>query len=75
LQDLVERTKDEYMTLTAEQKDTLVKELEAVKATKAKGFHSSARTRINDVTTTLGVLENEVHFDNIDNNDPFTDML
>ncbi|KAF8345221.1 hypothetical protein F5887DRAFT_834432, partial [Amanita rubescens] len=60
LQDLVERTKDEYMTLTAEQKDTLVKELEAVKATKAKGFHSSARTRINDVTTTLGVLENEI---------------
>ncbi|KAF8347284.1 hypothetical protein F5887DRAFT_1072796 [Amanita rubescens] len=60
LQDLVERTKDEYMTLTAEQKDTLVKELEAVKATKAKGFHSSARTRVNDVTTTLGVLENEI---------------
>jgi hypothetical protein len=75
LQDLVKRSKDEYMTLSAEQKDTLVKELEAAKVTKAKGFRSSTRTRINDVTTTLGVLENEVRFDNVYNNNPFTDIL
>ncbi len=58
--DLVKCSKDKYMALTAEQKDKLAKELEAAKATKAKGFRCSARTRINDVTETLGVLENEV---------------
>lgn len=58
--DLVKHSKDEYMALTTEQKGKLVEELEAAKATKAKGFRSSARTRINDVTATLGVLENEV---------------
>jgi hypothetical protein len=64
------------VALTAEQKDKLVEELEVAKATKAKGFRSSARTRINDVTTTLGVLENEVHFDIVyNNNNLFTDIL
>ncbi|KAF8308460.1 hypothetical protein F5887DRAFT_1092559 [Amanita rubescens] len=53
LPDIVTRNKDEYATLTQEVKDDLVKGLEMAKTTKAKGFQPSARSRINDVTTTL----------------------
>ncbi|KAF8344861.1 hypothetical protein F5887DRAFT_841822, partial [Amanita rubescens] len=60
LPDIVTRNKDEYATLTQEVKDDLVKGLEMAKTTKAKGFQPSARSRINDVTTTLRVLENEI---------------
>ena len=60
LQDLVQNNKAEYAALKMEEKDKLVSELAKVKATRAKGFHTSARSRVNDVTSTVKVLENEV---------------
>ena len=46
--------------MNEEEKEELVSQLAKVKATKAKGFNSSARSRVNDVTSTVKVLENEV---------------
>lgn len=60
LLDLVQNTKEEYNTLTLAEKEELILEFEKVKATKAKGFRTSARSRVNDVTQTMSVLENEV---------------
>ena len=65
LQDLVKRKKEQYVELTKEEKDKLIEEPEMAKATQAKGFHPSARSRINDVTKTLHVLENEVWFTSV----------
>lgn len=63
LQDFVQNAelKVEYAGLTQEEKEALIAELEQVKATKAKGFRSSARSRVNDITKTMAVLENEVN--------------
>lgn len=55
------KLKVEYAALTEAEKGTLVAELEQVKAMKAKGFQSSARSRVNDITKTMAVLENEVN--------------
>jgi len=60
LQDLVKRNKDEYAALMKEEKEELVQKLEQAKATKTKGFHLLVKSHINDVTSTLHVLENEV---------------
>lgn len=60
LQDLVKRNKAEYAVLTKAEKEELVQKLEQDKATKTKGFCLSAKSRVNDVTSTLHVLENEV---------------
>ena len=57
----MQNTKQEYNALTLEEKTELVLEFEKVKATKAKGFRTSARSRVNDVTQTMSVLENEVN--------------
>lgn len=56
----MQNSKEEYAKLTKEEKEELVHELEKVKATKAKGYYSSARSRVNDVTQMVAVLENEV---------------
>ena len=63
LQDFVQnaKLKVEYVALTEEEKRVLIAELEQVKATKAKGFRPSARSRINDITKTMAILENEVN--------------
>ena len=65
LPDLVKRKKEQYAELTKEEKDKLIEELEKVKATQTKGYHPSARSRVNDVTKTLHVLENEVFFNSV----------
>ena len=62
LQDIVKNAKPDYEKLTKDEKLNLVAELEQVKATKAKGLHSSARSHINDITKTVAALENEVSF-------------
>lgn len=77
LQDLVHNHHDEYKLLTAQEQKVLIQEFEEFKATKAKGFRVSTRARVNDVTHTLGAVENEVAFlfplqrSKVDNN-PFS---
>lgn len=56
----MKNAKEEYAMLANEKKEELIRELEKVKVMKAKGFHSSAKSRINDATKTVAVLENEV---------------
>ena len=62
LQDLVHNYRDEYKRLTTQERNVLIQEFEAFKATKAKGFRISAKARVNDVTHTLSAVENEVAF-------------
>jgi len=50
----------EYKALTTEQKAELVKEFENHKASRACGLRISTKSRVNDVTKTLKVIENEV---------------
>jgi len=50
----------EYKKLTEEEKERLVAEMEQAKTTKAKGRRISARSKVNDVTQTIAVIENEV---------------
>lgn len=51
----------EKLKLTDEEKDRLVAEMEQAKTTKAKGRRISARSKVNDVTQTVAVIENEVN--------------
>ena len=62
LQDLVHNHHDEYKLLTTQEQKVLIQEFEEFKATKAKGFRVSTKARVNDVTHTLGAVENEVAF-------------
>ena len=62
LQDLVRNHRDEYEQLTAQERKDVIQEFEEVKATKAKAFRLSTKARVNDVTHTLGAVENEVLF-------------
>ncbi|KAG1727458.1 uncharacterized protein EDB91DRAFT_1061098 [Suillus paluster] len=52
--------KDEYNSLTEEEKANLVEEYKEYKATKTTGQHISTKSKINDVTNTLKIVENEV---------------
>ncbi|KAG6875862.1 hypothetical protein C0992_001988 [Termitomyces sp. T32_za158] len=61
LQHLVKDHHDEYNALTPEESRILLREFEAVKATKAKGRRISMKSKINDVTQTLTAVENELH--------------
>jgi hypothetical protein len=60
LPDLVQNTKQEYNELMPEEKEELIVEFGKVKVMKAKGFRSSVRSHINNVTQMMVVLENEV---------------
>ncbi|KAF8327672.1 hypothetical protein F5887DRAFT_827391, partial [Amanita rubescens] len=60
LPDLIKRKREQYAELTKEEREALIEQLEMAKATQAKGFQPSARSRVNDVTKTLRVLENEI---------------
>jgi hypothetical protein len=62
LQDLVHNHREEYKLLTTQEQKGLIQEFEEFKATKAKGFRVSTKARVNDVTHTLGAVENEVAF-------------
>jgi len=62
LQGLVYNHHDKYDQLTAQEWKDLIQEFEEVKATKAKAFQLSTKARVNDVTHTLGAVENEVLF-------------
>lgn len=61
LPSIVQENLDEYFTLTREEKDCLVKELEEHRTTMATGQRISTKSKINDVTSTIRTIENEVH--------------
>ncbi|KAI5987053.1 hypothetical protein EDD15DRAFT_2145848, partial [Pisolithus albus] len=58
---LVQEYRHEYQALSAEDKDTLVKEFEEHKHTKMTGYRVRARSRVNDITQTLSRIENELN--------------
>lgn len=61
LPSIVQENLDEYLKLTREEKDCLVKELEEHRTTMATGKRISTKSKINDVTSTIRTIENEVH--------------
>jgi len=61
LPSIVQENLDEYLTLTREEKDRLIKELEEYRTTRATGRRISTKSKINDATSTIRTIENEVH--------------
>ncbi|KAG1733401.1 uncharacterized protein EDB91DRAFT_1057521 [Suillus paluster] len=61
LQSLVHDHKDEYRTLTQEEQEELLQEFTNQKETKISGECISMRSKINDITQTLKVVENELN--------------
>ncbi|KAG0699292.1 hypothetical protein DFH29DRAFT_809256 [Suillus ampliporus] len=55
-------SKDEYYSLTKEEKANLIEEYMEYKDMKATGQHISTKSKINDVTHTLKAVKNEVQF-------------
>ena len=62
LQDLVKVYREEYRTLSTEEKERLVEEFYEFKVSKAVGVRTTAKLKINDVTNTLKAVETEVCF-------------
>lgn len=62
LQDLVKVYREEYRTLSTEEKERLVEEFYEFKVSKAVGVRTTAKSKINDVTNTLKAVETEVCF-------------
>jgi hypothetical protein len=50
----------EYHALSNDEKDSILKEYEEHKARKTNGVRISTKSKVNDVTQTLKVIENEV---------------
>ncbi|KAG1787786.1 uncharacterized protein HD556DRAFT_1246258 [Suillus plorans] len=61
LKQLVREHKAEYYTLSKEEQQDLVKEYAEQKLTKMTGFHTSTKSKINDITQTLKAVENELN--------------
>lgn len=57
---LARSLQEEYAEMSVRDRKALVREFEEEKATVAKSFRSSTKSRINDTTQTLGAIENEV---------------
>jgi hypothetical protein len=60
LQELIHEHRDEYHALSDDAKDSLLREYDEHKITKTTGIRISTKSKINDVTQTLRVIENEV---------------
>ncbi|KAF8834718.1 hypothetical protein BDN67DRAFT_872571, partial [Paxillus ammoniavirescens] len=58
---LVKNNKEKYHKLSDDAKQGIVREFTEFKVTKAIGVRISARSRINDITQTLKVMENELN--------------
>lgn len=56
---LINKHRDEYHGLSDDAKDSLLKEYDKHKTTKTTGIRISTKSKINDVTQTLRVIENE----------------
>ncbi|KAG1735370.1 hypothetical protein EDD22DRAFT_787722, partial [Suillus occidentalis] len=61
LEGIVKDFKDEYNSLTEEEKANLVEEYKEYKATKTTGQRISTKLKINDVTNTLKAVESELN--------------
>ena len=57
---IVQEYRREYVTLSAEDKENIVKEYELHKKNKTFGYRVSARSKVSDVTQTLKRVEHEV---------------
>ena len=51
---------ESFQNLSDARKNELIKELDDFKATRAKGIRSSNKSRINDITYTVDLIEKEV---------------
>lgn len=60
LQDLIKTAKERYPNMPKEEINKIVTEYEEAKTTKAKGRHTSAKSMLNDVVSTMSAVENEV---------------
>lgn len=60
LQALVRNHQEEYLGMQVQEREALIQEFEEQKATVAKSFRLSNKSRINDTTQTLSAIENEV---------------
>jgi hypothetical protein len=70
LEGIVKDFKDEYNSLTEEEKANLVEEYKEYKATKTTGQCISTKSKINDVTNTLKAVESEVRFSVVSRSQP-----
>ncbi|KAG1800238.1 uncharacterized protein HD556DRAFT_1305027 [Suillus plorans] len=59
LQSLIHDNKDEYFALSKGEQDKLLTEFIEFKETKTTGVHTSTKSKINDITHTLKVVEDE----------------
>ena len=62
LHELVKENREEYHTLSEDEKGRLVEEFNEFKVSKAIGICTTAKSKINDVTHTLKAVETEVSF-------------
>ena len=62
LSNFINGHRSEYYALSEDAKDSLVKEYEEYKTMKTTGVRISSKSKINDITQTLKVIEHEVHF-------------
>lgn len=58
---LVKQNREEYLKLSAEDKEDLVKEFGEFRVSKTVGNRVSTKSKINDASHTLRAVENEVH--------------
>ncbi|KAG2357319.1 hypothetical protein BDR07DRAFT_1380230 [Suillus spraguei] len=61
LQLLVHNHKDEYHALSKDKQDELLKEFVNLRETKTTGLCISAKSKVNDITQTLKVIENKLN--------------
>ncbi|KAI6018746.1 hypothetical protein PISMIDRAFT_113604, partial [Pisolithus microcarpus 441] len=51
-----------YKALSTEEKKTLLDKYTSYWESKVFGLHTTAKSKVNDITKTLKAIENEVHF-------------
>ncbi|KAG1758577.1 hypothetical protein EDD22DRAFT_783713, partial [Suillus occidentalis] len=61
LSELINEHRVEYHALSNDEKDSILKEYKEHKATKTNGVRISTKSKVNDVTQTLKVIENELN--------------
>jgi hypothetical protein len=60
LKDVAQGSSESFRNLSDAMKDELIQELDEYKATQAKGVRKSNKSRINDITYTVDLVEKEV---------------
>ncbi|KAG2336946.1 hypothetical protein BDR05DRAFT_978648 [Suillus weaverae] len=65
LSELINEHRVEYHTLSNDKKDSILKEYEEHKATKTNGVRISMKSKVNNITQTLKVIENEMRLNSL----------